>query len=216
MPPFQSTRPLRGATDWWWLSTAFSTFQSTRPLRGATLLVVGLTPRRRHFNPRAPCGARPARGPSRRGCRSISIHAPLAGRDRGSSPAMDGPLVFQSTRPLRGATLSPFGDGLSSGFQSTRPLRGATRGPGCPWRRSGDFNPRAPCGARRQAATSTTAAPSFQSTRPLRGATFMLGTLRATREFQSTRPLRGATQRHRPQDQGRQISIHAPLAGRDL
>ncbi len=80
--------------------------------------------------------------------------------------------IFQSTRPMRGATgrpLSPCADTLR--FQSTRPMRGATV-PVCDRRLcvvisihaphagrdvlytahnagTGHFNPRAPCGARR-------------------------------------------------------------------
>ena len=34
----------------------------------------------------------------------ISIHAPLAGRDPASSSPTSRPCLFQSTRPLRGAT----------------------------------------------------------------------------------------------------------------
>ncbi len=56
-------------------------FQSTRPMRGATYC----TPAQRfsgdHFNPRAPCGARP---------RTVRPRVII--------------LEFQSTRPMRGAT----------------------------------------------------------------------------------------------------------------
>ena len=56
------------------------------------------------------------------------------------------------------------------------------------------FNPRAPCGVRPRSVPSTAAGRHFQSTHPLRGAT------------QTGRRIAGMTQ----------ISIHAPLAGRDL
>ena len=56
-------------------------FQSTRPLRGATRCGRNRVPERRNFNPRAPCGARPAHRKKRPQHRTISIHAPLAGRD---------------------------------------------------------------------------------------------------------------------------------------
>ena len=123
-----------------------------------------------HFNPRAPCGARQAMS-------------------------------------------SAFG--LSHVFQSTRPLRGATSASGSTMRPTGNFNPRAPCGARRQSPQQSSArkhfnprAPCgarprrvhnylavwlFQSTRPLRGATDRLKVHFASSLFQSTRPLRGAT-----------------------
>ena len=56
---FQSTRPARGATGR--TLTALQpdgTFQSTRPARGATAGLQGLRHGIRHFNPRAPRGAR--------------------------------------------------------------------------------------------------------------------------------------------------------------
>ena len=102
-----------------------------------------------NFNPRAPCGARLSR-PADRLLR----------------------LLFQSTRPVRGATYFLAQAGLSKIFQSTRPVRGATHLPAAdhlaprisihapragrdPFRslRRTDrrnFNPRAPCGARQQ------------------------------------------------------------------
>ena len=57
----------------------------------------------------------------------ISIHAPLAGRDKDFAVRLVDKAKFQSTRPLRGATYA--GDTyyyFAIGFQSTRPLRGAT------------------------------------------------------------------------------------------
>ena len=102
---------------------------------------------------------------------AISIHAPLAGRDR--RPVFDIVVKpqFQSTRPLRGATYTrteyqgririsihaplagrdaaksramPFADV----FQSTRPSRGATVSGSSTSASNADFNPRAPHGAR--------------------------------------------------------------------
>ena len=57
-----------------------------------------------------------------------------------------------------------------------------------------NFNPRAPCGARRHASQAFVELSGFQPTRPLRGATFPF----CRSEWQTT------------------ISTHAPLAGRDL
>ena len=101
---FQSTRPMRGATSWLaepWEDTKL--FQSTRPMRGATsqenhdgnhsgisihaphagrdLDVTASKPKHQDFNPRAPCGARPADIDVTEGGLDISIHAPHAGRD---------------------------------------------------------------------------------------------------------------------------------------
>ena len=80
---------------------------------------------------------------------SVSIHAPRAGRDSIFAMCNFWMLMFQSTRPVRGAT----GDGhqivILFKFQSTRPVRGAT--------------------FRRPIWTLTNR--MFQSTRPVRGAT---------------------------------------------
>ena len=145
-----------------------------------------------YFNPRAPCGARQGDHLGGTPLRAISIHAPHAGRDRcrrsdrrgkyyfnprapcGARPRrLIRPTprpTFQSTRPVRGATIFSPASVLLALFQSTRPVRGATsKKPITELRcqisihapRAGrdcsdvarcscqrDFNPRAPCGAR--------------------------------------------------------------------
>ena len=105
--------------------------------------------------------------------------------------------------------------------------------------RSKDFNPRAPCGARRREQWQILRSTKFQSTRPVRGATAIptpeyfrelisIHAPRAGRDsdawrscrdsflFQSTRPVRGATQGYKAALCYGWISIHAPRAGRDL
>ena len=56
----------------------------------------------------------------------ISIHAPRAGRDRERIYVRLVAHLFQSTRPVRGATLIIQDAIQGSIFQSTRPVRGAT------------------------------------------------------------------------------------------
>ena len=150
---------------------------------------------------------------------SISIHAPLAGCDvtdrirrtknaifqsthplRGATVDTSGRLVavhgrFQSTHPLWGATTAKKSCNLIIRFQSTHPLWGATRGHGMItidqfgfqsthplWGatraraggsgRVAHFNPRTPCGVRRESPMSDALVIAiFQSTHPLRGAT---------------------------------------------
>ncbi len=78
-------------------------------------------------------------------------------------------------------------------FQPTRPLRGATIGYAKSRTQRAYFNPRAPCGARRQGGRRMSINIKFQPTRPLRGATevqLWISRLEC-------------------------ISTHAPLAGRD-
>ena len=101
-----------------------------------------------YFNPRAPCGARQGDHLGGTPLRAISIHAPHAGRDRcrrsdrrgkyyfnprapcGARPRrLIRPTprpTFQSTRPVRGATIFSPASVLLALFQSTRPVRGAT------------------------------------------------------------------------------------------
>ena len=123
--------------------------------------------------------------------------------------------TFQSTRPMRGATAFGSLIFVDLRFQSTRPMRGATAGCGRQGRHRPisihaphagrdftmlisnrstlHFNPRAPCGARRQIDN--------------RACEFWT--------FQSTRPMRGATGSGRRRGGAARISIHAPHAGRD-
>ena len=147
--------------------------------------------------------------------------------------------IFQSTRPMRGATqevLNGFEEDvyfnprapcgarrkiidsiiMQSEFQSTRPMRGATYGTTRPRWTVWNFNPRAPCGARQYVAGNGDVIAVFQSTRPMRGATgAILHISRSPAVFQSTRPMRGATMSNRSAPRRKCISIHAPHAGRD-
>ena len=146
--------------------------------------------------------------------------------------------AFQSTRPLRGATFKVMGREFDDLFQSTRPLRGATRmdevyfvgvlisihaplagRDRCGRRhtdRRGDFNPRAPCGARLVLVPVGGDVRLISIHAPLAGRDNAVsnGICHLT-EFQSTRPLRGATQSVVLHTTPPSISIHAPLAGRD-
>ena len=62
----------------------------------------------------------------------------------------------------------------TSAFQSTHPLRGATVRPFLPSPLCGYFNPRTPCGVRLAVFCFVTRNYVFQSTHPLRGATFAI------------------------------------------
>ena len=80
------------------------------------------------FNPRAPCGARHHPHNYTASCQE-----------------------FQSTRPVWGATAMMSNDVIvREEFQSTRPVWGATSRNRSTGSRPRNFNPRAPCGARRQ------------------------------------------------------------------
>ena len=153
---FQPTRPLRGATVHRVVVLAVRLISTHEPLAGRDGSPRRRLPRRPvHFNPRAPCGARPSsfgsritspefqptrplRGatqllPNLPGRAGISTHAPLAGRDFVSVQMWYPLKEFQPTRPLRGATC-----------KTVQRLLNWTQ----------NFNPRAPCGARLAALTS--------------------------------------------------------------
>ena len=149
-----------------------------------------------HFNPRAPCGARPR-------CAAVGTRS----------------FRFQSTRPLRGATvtITPTRH-VRAAFQSTRPLRGATSVGVRVIRPRNYFNPRAPCGARRPRRRFLWQDQGeFQSTRPLRGATSNhLGEELTNLNFNPRAPCGARLITWMGQLLDFYISIHAPLAGRDF
>ena len=145
-----------------------------------------------HFNPRTPYGVRP------------SPVVPSAIRAR-----------FQSTHPIRGATIKcaqerPNGDisihaphtgcdlddpdaAVQGGISIHAPHPGCDPGyADCPFRPP-DFNPRTPSGVRRSATSSSW----------------------LRQRFQSTHPIRGATLHGRHVDPHLRISIHAPHTGCD-
>ena len=80
-------------------------FQSTRPIRGATFVCPISCKVTENFNPRAPYGARRDYIVEIIHDVRISIHAPHTGRDRNSKLSRVFSLLFQSTRPIRGATI---------------------------------------------------------------------------------------------------------------
>ena len=146
---FQSTRPVRGATRLGAGTVLVKEFQSTRPVRGATCMFVVRCSCMKHFNPRAPCGARPPGTRTRERNDMISIHAPRAGRD--SRPALPGGVVraisIHAPRAGRDA-----GDKYITGSNCISihaPLAGCDveHIQHTVWF-SPYFNPRAPCGAR--------------------------------------------------------------------
>ena len=104
---------------------------------------------RSHFNPRTPCGVRPRLSMLLRSFRqNFNPRTPCGVRlfSRGQYPAHE---RFQSTHPMRGATLS------SKSWKN----------------RTFYFNPRTPCGVRPWAGIPEIPDIPFQSTHPMRGAT---------------------------------------------
>ena len=173
-------------------------------------------PSRPRFNPRALCGARLWRG-----------------------VVPDFSRVFQSTRPVWGATLISRKAGRRTKCFNPRAPCGARQGSSIVIRGATScFNPRAPCGARQSRLDMSTHNIAFQSTRPMRGATpactappigllrfnprapcgarpFRIFSQYVIWQFQSTRPVWGATHAECPAVRRRCVSIHAPRVGRD-
>ena len=100
---------------------------------------------------------------------------------------------FQSTRPVRGATIFNDFRGLHKNISIHAPRAGRDSQTQTTWPDRANFNPRAPCGARL----------TTRGAQPRR------------KIFQSTRPVRGATSQKRKSRPVSPISIHAPRAGRD-
>ena len=145
---FQSTRPVRGATQTIWMSRSFASY----------------------FNPRAPYGARHTRRYSITQRQAISIHAPRTGRDPNQTALIDKEDNFNPRAPYgarpgwrRGAAgmlhfnpRAPYGARLARGLEMQLPKRISIHAPRTGrdrfrvirTRLRSNFNPRAPYGAR--------------------------------------------------------------------
>ena len=151
-----------------------------------------------HFNPRAPRGARLMSIIPIRWQRYFNPRAP-----RGARHLMVGDvfssMIFQSTRPARGATVSDRGkEEQLRIFQSTRPARGATFSSRRSTAQRFYFNPRAPRGARHDFGFVGQSRNVISIHAPREGRDLPICAQRQkVRIFQSTRPARGATRRRR-------------------
>ena len=185
---------MRGATIDNYCKNPYKLISTHAPLAGRDASVTRDAARWSDFNPRAPCGAR---------LNTKHLSTPQ--------------LIFQPTRPLRGATLRPPAlINLIIRISTHAPLAGRDSSPDGSSGRQEDFNPRAPCGARQKWEILRRSCIPFQPTRPLRGATLIWRYLTPKAlKFQPTRPLRGATNRVFNPCNSSNISTHAPLAGRD-
>ena len=76
------------------------------PRVGSDRLICCQTTLTAYFNPRSPCGERPAVVDIHRQRRDISIHAPRVGSDKFNFSSLHIVVTFQSTLPVWGATLS--------------------------------------------------------------------------------------------------------------
>ena len=102
---------------------------------------------------------------------SISIHAPLTGSDGGQLVGFFSRGPFQSTLPLRGATVFLFSQTFDIDISIHAPLTGSDNYSSPRQTPRGDFYPRSPYGERRMITAAAEVQAEFQSTLPLRGAT---------------------------------------------
>ena len=130
------------------LINAFTNFNPRAPYGARPQELFGIC-LQTNFNPRAPYGARLDPKYIKDMYHAISIHAPHTGRDWSSGGGLmpnyedfnprapygarrygiggvDFFCIFQSTRPIRGATVTGMKFITVLTFQSTRPIRGAT------------------------------------------------------------------------------------------
>ena len=191
-------------------------FQSTLPMRGATQhrpADGGILP---DFNPRSPCGERQTSSPNMYIVVSISIHAPHAGSDYDRSLEDTAESLFQSTLPMRGAT-------ICATFWAAERFY---------------FNPRSPCGERRFLDRYIRACIGISIHAPHAGSDYHVGSVEYTDTISIHAPHAGSDvcraeppeQRHHFNPRSpcgerlaqcrkctayRSISIHAPHAGSD-
>ncbi len=211
---FQSTRPVRGAThrpppQHSYPSVSIHAPRAGRDLARKQRAVSGAVsihaPRAgrdptgsntmataRCFNPRAPCGARLYRLRAARRVGCFNPRAPCGARHYVAFSHLS-LLLFQSTRPVRGATCAGISHHVSSAVSIHAPRAGRDRDLATPKGGIVCFNPRAPCGARLVTSFPATPASCFNPRAPC-GARLLFGRPAVQiGKFQSTRPVRGAT-----------------------
>ena len=172
-----------------------SKFQSTLPVWGATPLMFRCLYPHYNFNPRSPCGERPANGEDwappalnfnpRSPCgerlhsidnisisSGISIHAPRVGSD-----------LTTNTRTSAHQSISIHAPRVGSDLNQPLQYRGLLY----------HFNPRSPCGERQPEPDAESLLVLFQSTLPVWGATMTRRSRPFSIGFQSTLPVWGAT-----------------------
>ena len=170
-----------------------SVFQSTHPLRGATQ-ASELFNRAVGISIHAPLAGCDDRFREEIIVDTISIHAPLAGCDIILLTPTIEIVNFNPRTPCGVRPIAYSARSFASSFQSTHPLRGATarRGRAATVRPISIHAPLAGCDQIFR--KSKVGHCSFQSTHPLRGATVLRHRVIFHGVFQSTHPLRGATQ----------------------
>ena len=234
---FQSTLPLRGATQIITIYTSQEKISIHTPLAGSDpsqspasgydrisihTPLAGSDPpparpasRETNFNPHSPCGERPMLFHVGAAQVNISIHTPLAGSDHAGTARKGWALYFNPHSPCGERLAFCFNRPHSSIFQSTLPLRGATSRLLRSIRVPKYFNPHSPCGERRHRTRSTTHLLISIHT-PLAGSDAMPELfVRDRLRISIHTPLAGSDTGAVESIEIQGISIHTPLAGSD-
>ena len=157
---FQSTLPVRGATSTAIVGMRWQTiFQSTLPVRGATARTRSVCSVWYYFNPRSPCGERPhGRIPGSRFLH-FNPRSPCGERRSGSAGADDSHSISIHA-PRAGSDVYRF-LGWSTLFISIHaPRAGSDKWLTCLSGGGDNFNPRSPCGERRDMSVNGASSPN--------------------------------------------------------
>ncbi len=166
-------------------------FQSTLPVRGATCTQTRLA-LRRNFNPRSPCGER-----------RIESRSDGDGNE------------FQSTLPVRGATCGNMYLAVFAPISIHAPRAGSDDKAAEAEHKFAYFNPRSPCGERRQAGRLVRPAFNFNPRSPCGERLPGYRSGYSALQISIHAPRAGSDRGGLQPPHGRGISIHAPRAGSD-
>ena len=131
------------------LSAFASVFQSTHPMRGATETCLHAKYHGQDFNPRTPCGVRQAHSCGRRFSGRFQSTHPIRGATTASIPMVQ-TAAFQSTHPMRGATDCRCRIHDHTNISIHAPHAGCDETQKNDLAHISNFNPRTPCGVRRR------------------------------------------------------------------
>ena len=213
---FQSTLPVWGATTNDATSSPVTVFQSTLPVWGATAVTANNVSDVTDFNPRSPCGERPA---APQVAANLTLHfnprSPCGERPGGRGGyLMDS--EFQSTLPVWGATGLQYILALRRHISIHAPRVGSDSSRQTPAGNQAYFNPRSPCGERQRRALPGIYPHYISIHAPRVGSDEILRRSRCgTRDFNPRSPCGERLELLENLAFGILISIHAPRVGSD-
>ena len=152
---FQSTHPVRGATRQRLQHDHPPYDFNPRTPCGVRLRASGAPPARSYFNPRTPCGVRLFSLTCQPRIFYFNPRTPCGVRPI-QHQHQPGAEYFNPRTPCGVRHLQATASAIQGAFQSTHPVRGATLADLCRFKWSCNFNPRTPCGVRQSSAEFAT------------------------------------------------------------